>query len=1473
MWKNDGNGNEWLANFPGTPSFDEYHPSRFTAVGDSLAIATYNAQTRQWELWWSDGTAATTGKLSSPPGCPNLLTAAGDRLYFSIGVDIWSSGELWSTRGWSEEPAAVPLDAAAEPISMLYTQNALYFMAGNREIWKIDGTPPRGSELTLFPGNPWSLAATGGWIYVMGGNESDGDLWQIDPITGGASDLWDANPELDGLYPDGLCPAGDLLYFLAWDDGPEADGHHELWVVNQDGPRKVQALNGNAYLSSLTSVGSDLYFVLEVREDAQYDQELWTSDGALVRKVFDSIPGPEPAYPRDLTAVGSLLFFSADVAVGGRELWRTDGNQNTWMVQDIANTNQGSAPFGFADFQGTSVFLADDGINGSQLWQSDGTEQGTSRISDFTSLNPAGSPVAFGTDVYFPATDGFWKSDLISGSSVRLANVSMAGLPDMNWTVHDDKVLFWGYGPDGWGLNASDSAFTQTTLLKAGFGSGKIVDMGDFVYFSLYDSIWRTDGTPETTTLVTASWGYKEMARSGESLYFTSVASAMNPQAPPENSFVRRLDTASGSVTDVYVGLRGPRGLKVAGGKAYFGLGSQLWMSDEGGTYLVADTGDSPSSLYPVAAVGNVMYFADNNGVFNNTTLWKTDGTPGQAERLADISGQLESPMVIGDSLFFFAGVSSEYGELWQSDSVGTRLVARIPGLGRSNPSPVGAAIGDTLYFAGADGRGSEPWVLRANQPPVPTITGPTEGVVGQTQWFTLTATDTNPRDRAAGYVFGIDWNGDDEVEETVTGPSGTSVSHVFDDGGSQAVKVTATDRPDPGIDAKLSQAVSHTIQIRNVEVQGDNLAVYGNSVTDVIDISASSDGRITVQVNSDSFGPFTVAGQVLVDGRKGNDSYTVNLGNWQGTVNINDTGISDDRLTVVGVKNDDNSVTKTTGKVVWTVGTEIIETVNFSGIDHLTLVGGSERNIVVDPDTGPSGLQDTTIVAGPAGSFNSIQIADTTAAVVIQDGGGSNAVTIDMGNLGAPVTIQGNTGATTVTITATSDLTLTAAGVISGGEAVNFISAPPESIAVDFGTGINTVYIKSTPPAPVAINATKYAVNTYIVDLGSLAGPVAINDVSGAGQVQVNAPASATSETTVVTLSEAGLTSAGETITFGAVPPTSIAVTGSAEGGGHTQVVVDGTPPAPVTVQDAVLVEATCALSGVVWVDFNDDGEVDFSEKGLAGVQVHVQGTDILGRAVDRTGTTDSDGAFNFLDLLPGAYSIARELIPPGYVGGKAAVGTAGGQFDAADAVFRAIGLGIEQAGVNYNFGELPAPGAAVTKGQSAGLGFWQNKNGQELIRAFDGGPQLTVLGNWLAATLPSIFGVDAGGNNLAGQTNAEIAAAYQKRFLVKGVKLDAQVMATALSVYATCETLGGNWAAAYGFAVSQYGLAYSTYQIGANGLAFDAADNTVLTVMQILESVDRHARSGVLYGDNATLRKIANSVLDGINRAGDLV
>ncbi|MCY7349968.1 MAG: hypothetical protein LH606_04790 [Cytophagaceae bacterium] len=90
--------------------------------------------------------------------------------------------------------------------------------------------------------------------------------------------------------------------------------------------------------------------------------------------------------PFSLTNVNGTLYFRADDATNGFELWKSDGiTGGTVLVKDILTGSSGSDPRDLTNFNGTLYFTADDGIHGPELWKSDGTREGTILVKD---INP-----------------------------------------------------------------------------------------------------------------------------------------------------------------------------------------------------------------------------------------------------------------------------------------------------------------------------------------------------------------------------------------------------------------------------------------------------------------------------------------------------------------------------------------------------------------------------------------------------------------------------------------------------------------------------------------------------------------------------------------------------------------------------------------------------------------------------------------------------------------------------------------------------------------------------------------------------------------------------------------------------------------------------------------------------------------------------------------------------------------------------
>ena len=129
---------------------------------------------------------------------------------------------------------------------------------------------------------------------------------------------------------------------------------------------------------------------------------------------------------------------------------------------------------------------------------------------------------------------------------------------------------------------------------------------------------------------------------------------------------------------------------------------------------------------------------------------------------------------------------------------------------------------------------------------------------------------------------------------------------------------------------------------------------------------------------------------------------------------------------------------------------------------------------------------------------------------------------------------------------------------------------------------------------------------------------------------------------------------------------------------------------------------EVAVSLKGVVYVDANANGSQDTGEAGIANVVITLTGADAAGTAVSKTATTGSDGTYSFL-TLPISNSTGYTLTetqPTGYPQGTNSVGTVGGTAKgtlgpSTDQISQVV-LAAGNAGITYNFGELPLPPAS---------------------------------------------------------------------------------------------------------------------------------------------------------------------------------
>jgi hypothetical protein len=118
-------------------------------------------------------------------------------------------------------------------------------------------------------------------------------------------------------------------------------------------------------------------------------------------------------------------------------------------------------------------------------------------------------------------------------------------------------------------------------------------------------------------------------------------------------------------------------------------------------------------------------------------------------------------------------------------------------------------------------------------------------------------------------------------------------------------------------------------------------------------------------------------------------------------------------------------------------------------------------------------------------------------------------------------------------------------------------------------------------------------------------------------------------------------------------------------------------------------------AVSGYVYMDYNNDQVFDGLDTGFQGQVLTLTGTNLFGQSVSLTTTTDANGYYIFAGMLPGTYTVT--LVAPSYNPDAANVGTVNshtvGQGDPTAFMFISqILLQAGNSGINYDFG-LQAP------------------------------------------------------------------------------------------------------------------------------------------------------------------------------------
>ena len=439
--------------------------------------------------------------------------------------------------------------------------------------------------------------------------------------------------------------------------------------------------------------------------------ELGVTDGssAGTKLVADLSEGSVSSNPSvsseddDYIFLNGVLYFAANDAIHGEELWRSDGTEEgTHIVANIAPGADYSSPNNFVLLNSTLYFLINAHskqqklpITHSQLWKSDGSEEGTVEVYELS--DSVDELTVFKGYLYFTSHDGTYGSELWRSDGSEEGTVLFKD-------INQEENLGSQKAPA-----INESSYPRDFCV-----------VGDTLFFTADDGVngrelWKSDGSVAGTEMVA------DLSEGSDSSSFGELVA---------------LDSS------LFFAFSEGGGFRIWGAGESKGApsGNELWKSDgsEEGTVLVHDFSEGgDGGLNELMPYNGELYFSADDGNYGDE-LWKSDGSEGGTVLVKDINKEevvatMKAPSNVGSDprelsvanglLFFTADDGLSGRELWRSDgsSEGTTMVRDIgegPLSGDVgglrllyNEDDVFALFKKGIVFGANDGEhGVEPW-------------------------------------------------------------------------------------------------------------------------------------------------------------------------------------------------------------------------------------------------------------------------------------------------------------------------------------------------------------------------------------------------------------------------------------------------------------------------------------------------------------------------------------------------------------------------------------------------------------------------------------------------------------------------------------------------------------------------------------------------------------------------------------------
>ncbi|MCP3100240.1 hypothetical protein LZ198_15325 [Myxococcus sp. K15C18031901] len=253
-WRTDGTltGTRVVASFPSEDG--GYVPMEMGEAGDMAFFSMFDAEGTT-SIWGTDGSSDGTRNLFTLPADgrqPRLLTAVGDKLYFSLVEPVTQLLTLYTLR---MDGLSTPVEVATLPNPYASMGEAAPLIAttaraGARLFFELyigsSGATPRDTQLWVTDGTgagtkmlrrPLSVsdeyasplvAADEQYVFFASHSDETGvEPWVTDGTTTGTRLLRDLRPGVPNTYPLHYTRVGDRMYFTAFDDTVA----YQLWMV------------------------------------------------------------------------------------------------------------------------------------------------------------------------------------------------------------------------------------------------------------------------------------------------------------------------------------------------------------------------------------------------------------------------------------------------------------------------------------------------------------------------------------------------------------------------------------------------------------------------------------------------------------------------------------------------------------------------------------------------------------------------------------------------------------------------------------------------------------------------------------------------------------------------------------------------------------------------------------------------------------------------------------------------------------------------------------------------------------------------------------------------------------------------------------------------------------------------------------------------------------------------------------------